>query len=71
MKKWKWSAKYLEKYIGKTIPKEEIAFLTIHFKTAIDRKLSIQKKTKNILLVCGLGYGSSKLLAQNFLKDTM
>ena len=62
------SRKYLERYIGKTIPKEEIAFLTIHFKTAIDRKLSIQKKTKNILLVCGLGYGSSKLLAQKLLE---
>lgn len=56
--------KYLEKYIGKEIPKEEIAFLTIHFKTAIDRKLNAQKRTKNILLVCGLGYGSSKLLSQ-------
>lgn len=62
------SKKYLEKYIGKEIPKEEIAFLTIHFKTAIDRKLSAQKKTKNILLVCGLGYGSSKLLAQKLLE---
>ncbi len=58
------SRKYLERYIGKTIPKEEIAFLTIHFKTAIDRKLNAQRRTKNILLVCGLGYGSSKLLSQ-------
>lgn len=54
----------LESYIGKKIPEEEIAFLTIHFKSAIDRKLNAQRKTKNILLVCGLGYGSSKLLAQ-------
>lgn len=60
--------KYLEKYIGKEIPKEEIAFLTIHFKTAIDRKLNAQKRTKNILLVCGLGYGSSKLLSQKLLE---
>lgn len=60
--------KYLEKYIGKEVPKEEIAFLTIHFKTAIDRKLNAQKKTKNILLVCGLGYGSSKLLSQKLLE---
>lgn len=62
------SRKYLERYIGKTIPKEEIAFLTIHFKTAIDRKLNSQRRTKNILLVCGLGYGSSKLLAQKLLE---
>lgn len=57
-------SRYLERYIGKEIPKEEIAFLTIHFKTAIDRKLNAQRRTKNILLVCGLGYGSSKLLSQ-------
>lgn len=62
------SKKYLERYIGKDIPEEEIAFLTIHFKTAIDRKVNSQRKTKNIIIVCGLGYGSSKLLAQKLLE---
>lgn len=62
------SKKYLEKYIGKDIPEEEIAFLTIHFKTAIDRKVNSQRKTKNIIIVCGLGYGSSKLIAQKLLE---
>ncbi len=62
------SENYLEKYIGKTIPKEEVALLTIHFKTAIDRKVNSQKKTKNILIVCELGYGSSKLLAQKLVE---
>lgn len=62
------SKKYLEKYLGKDIPEEEIAFLTIHFKTAIDRKVNSQRKTKNIIIVCGLGYGSSKLLAQKLLE---
>lgn len=62
------SRKYLEKYIDKEIPEEEIAYLTIHFKTAIDRKVNSQRKTKNIIIVCGLGYGSSKLLAQKLLE---
>lgn len=62
------SRKYLEKYTGKPIPEEEIAFLTIHFKTAIDRKVNSQRRTKNILIVCGLGYGSSKLLAQKLIE---
>lgn len=62
------SKKYLEKYIGKDIPEEEIAFLTIHFKTAIDRKVNSQRKTKKIIIVCGLGYGSSKLIAQKLLE---
>lgn len=62
------SRNYLEKYIGKSIPEEEISYLTIHFKTAIDRKVNSQRKTKNIVIVCGLGYGSSKLLAQKLLE---
>lgn len=53
----------LEKYLGKELPKEEIAYISLHFKTAIDRFNSNNKKTKNLLLVCGLGYGSSKILA--------
>lgn len=56
--------KKLKTYINKEIPNEEIAFLTIHFKTALDRKVNNQKETKNIMIVCGFGYGSSKLLAQ-------
>ncbi len=53
----------LEKYLGKDLPEEEIAYITLHFKTATDRYLSNNRKTKNLLLVCGLGYGSSKILA--------
>ncbi|MCQ8212128.1 BglG family transcription antiterminator [Cetobacterium somerae] len=53
----------LEKYLGKDLPEEEIAYITLHFKTATDRYLSSNRKTKNLLLVCGLGYGSSKILA--------
>lgn len=53
----------LEKYLGKELPEEEIAYITLHFKTATDRYLTNNRKTKNLLLVCGLGYGSSKILA--------
>ncbi|TDT66990.1 BglG family transcriptional antiterminator [Hypnocyclicus thermotrophus] len=58
----------LQIYINKQVPDEEIAFLTIHFKTAIDRKANNQKETKNVMIVCGFGYGSSKLLAQKLLE---
>ena len=56
--------KTLKAYIGKDIPEEEISYLTIHFKTAIDRKVNLKSESKNVVLVCGFGYGSSKLLAQ-------
>lgn len=58
----------LNSYIGKEVPEEEVAFITIHFKVALDRKSNMIKKTKNILLVCGFGYGSSKLLSQKLLE---
>ena len=47
---------------------DEISFLVIHFKAAIDRNKIRNKKIK-VILVCGLGYGTSKLLAQQ-LKQT-
>lgn len=62
------SKKYIEKYLNKDIPEEEIAYLTIHFKIALDRKINSQRKTKNIIIICGLGYGTSELLAQKLLE---
>ncbi len=59
----------LEEFIGEKFSKDEIAFLVIHFKAAIDRNRHRMKDIKKVLLVCGLGYGSSKLLAQQ-IKDT-
>ena len=58
----------LEGFVGEKFKPDEIAFLVIHFKAAIDRNRYRKKDIKNVLLVCGLGYGSSKLLAQQ-IKD--
>ena len=49
-----------EEYIGEKINKDETAFITIHFKMSIDRNYNFAKK--RVLIVCGLGYGTSKLL---------
>ncbi|MEG0584480.1 MAG: PTS sugar transporter subunit IIA, partial [Cetobacterium sp.] len=42
---------------------DEISFLVIHFKAAMDRNVVRSEKAK-VILVCGSGYGTSKLLAQ-------
>lgn len=60
--------KILENFIGTKISEDEIAFIALHFKGALDRNKSTSKETKNILLICGYGYGTSKLLEQQ-LKD--
>lgn len=54
----------LEIYIEKDFSDDEIAFITIHFKASIDRNRVTIKNKKKVLLVCGMGYGTSKLLAQ-------
>lgn len=56
----------LEDFIGMSLTLDEIAFLGTHFKSAIDKNFSLEKK---VLIVCGFGYGTSKLLAQQ-LKNT-
>lgn len=61
--------RYFEPYVNKEIPDEEIAFLTIHFKIAMDRKVNTTRKTKNVILISGFGYGSSKLLSQKLLDN--
>ena len=56
--------KLLEDFIGQKIPYDETAFMGIHFKAAMDRNRVFNKANKNILIVCGMGYGTSKLIAQ-------
>ena len=60
----KLSVKDIEEYIGSEFSHDEIAFLAIYFKSAIDRNKYRNRNLKRILLVCGHGYGISKLLAQ-------
>lgn len=54
----------LERYIEKEFSDDEVAFITIHFKASMDRNRVLIKNKKKVLLVCGMGYGTSKLLAQ-------
>jgi len=45
------------------IPEDEIALMGFHIKASIERNTS--EKTKKVILICGLGYGSSKVLEQS------
>lgn len=59
----------LEEFCQESFSQDEIAFLVIHFKASIDRNKYKLKNIKRVLIVCSMGYGTSKLLAQQ-LKDT-
>ncbi|MEG0669091.1 MAG: PTS sugar transporter subunit IIA [Clostridium sp.] len=53
----------LEMIIEKSIPDSEIALITLHILAAIERNKEFETKKKNILLVCGGGYGTSRIIA--------
>ena len=57
----------MEKYIGHKIKDDEVALFTVHFKLAIDRIKEKVNEFSNVLFVCGSGYASSSLLAQELL----
>ncbi len=63
-RKVKKSMLLLEKFIGFPFSEDEIAYIVLHFKGAVDRNLYQKKETKDILLVCGEGLGTSKLVEQ-------
>ena len=63
-RKVKKSMLLLEKFIGVPFSEDEVAYIVLHFKGAVDRNLYQKKETKNILLVCGEGLGTSKLIEQ-------
>lgn len=58
------SIKPLKNFINLEITEDEIAFLAIHFKAALDRASKLENRKNNILVVCSSGYGTSKLLSQ-------
>jgi transcriptional antiterminator len=53
----------IEDLIEKSISNEELSFVVLHFKGAINRHQPAQT-IKNILLVCGNGFGSSTIIEQ-------
>lgn len=55
--------KDLEVLIDRQIDNSEIALITLHFLAAIERNKKISPIKKKVLLVCGGGYGTSKLIA--------
>lgn len=55
--------KEIEDLFDIIFPEDEISLLGFHIKAAIDRNEN--HKEKKVILVCGLGYGSSKVLEQS------
>lgn len=59
------SSDELRKHYNKDIKEDEIGYFALHFNLALERKKNKQDK-KNILIVCGTGRGTAKLLLYQF-----
>lgn len=55
---------------GIVFTRDEIAFISLHFKTSLDKIKKQEDERKRIIFVCNYGIGSSRLLA-NLLADTL
>ncbi len=53
----------IERIFNVEFPEDEIALIGFHIKAAMER--NTVEKSKKVILVCGLGYGSSKVLEQS------
>lgn len=53
----------IEQELGAGLSEDEIGYLTIHFGAAIERKKSRAQKSLKVVLVCGNGIGTAKLLS--------
>lgn len=56
--------KKIEDFIGKNFSENETSFFVVHFVLSIKRMTEKFEEKKKIIIVCGLGYGTSNLLKQ-------
>ena len=61
--------KRLEKIINIEISRDEIALIAIHFLASIERNKDKYGEFKNILLVCGGGFGTTSIVANRIIAN--
>lgn len=61
------SLKILENFLGMEFSNQEIAFLVVPFKVAIERRENLN--LKKVLFVCKYGYITSRILAEKILEE--
>ncbi|SFC93609.1 BglG family transcription antiterminator [Clostridium uliginosum] len=62
------ACKYLEEYIGKELGEHEISYIVLHYAAVIARYEQKTNGQAKIIVVCGSGIGSSKLVASKILE---
>jgi lichenan operon transcriptional antiterminator len=56
------ASKCMEEYLSIKIDEHEIAYIALHLGVALERKKTMKKQLKRVIVVCASGVGSAKLL---------
>lgn len=54
----------IENFVGKSFSENEVAFFVVHFILSMKRNEKKISEIKKVIIVCGLGYGTSNLVKQ-------
>lgn len=61
------AVKYLEEYIGERVSEHEISYIALHFGAALENAKP-NEKIPRVIIVCGTGIGTAKMLATQLKK---
>ncbi|MGV8981861.1 BglG family transcription antiterminator [Clostridium sp.] len=61
--------RHLETYINSSIDDHEISYIALHFGAALENSKSSRKEKAKIVIVCGTGIGTAKMLASQIEKE--
>lgn len=62
-------SKHLESYINHSIDDQEISYITLHFGAALENAKAITKDKPKVVIVCGTGIGTAKMVASKIVKE--
>lgn len=62
------ACKYLEEYIDNQLGEHEISYIALHYAAAIARYKQKNNRRARLIVVCGSGVGSSKLIASKIIE---
>lgn len=62
-------SRHLENFIGNKIDDHEIAYITLHFGAAIKNVKEDKRKILKVILVCGTGVGTAKMVSSQILNN--
>ena len=65
----KYVVRHLETYIHSSIEDHEISYISLHFGAALENSKAAKKEKVKVVIVCGTGIGTAKMLASQIEKE--